>query len=86
MKKLVLLNNEIDQEELSQIAELETDENKSFDQGSYYNDCIKTLRIYTLNVKIDKLTALFKHENDVDKRREFTKEMASLLAKRSKIN
>lgn len=80
------LLEESDQEELSQIAEIETDENKSFDQGSYYNDCIKTLKIYTLNLKIDKLTELFKHERDLEKRREFTKEMATLLSKRSKIN
>ncbi len=80
------LLEEKDQEELSRIAELESDENKEFDQGSYYNDCIRTLRVQTLNKRIERLTALFSKESDLARRKEITLEMTKLLAERSKLS
>jgi len=72
-----------DHAELSLIAEMETDESKNFDQQSYYNDCIRTLKIDGCNRKLEKMTALFSQETDLTKRREYAKVMARLLAEKN---
>jgi DNA primase len=72
-----------DHAELSLIAEMETDENKNFDQQSYYNDCIRTLKIDCCNRKLEKMTKLFSQETDLTKRREYAKVMARLLAEKN---
>ena len=72
-----------EQQELSLIAGLETDENKTFDLQAYYNDCIKTLKIDGCNRKLEKMTKLFSQVIDVTKRREYAKAMARLLAEKN---
>ena len=79
-----LLGDE-DSGELSRIAGMETEENKKYDQAVYFFDCIKTLKISTLTKKIDRLTRLFKDETDVEKRRQFAKEMSELLSEKNKL-
>jgi len=73
-------------EEISRIAGLETEENKSFDQAAYFFDCIKILRTDSLTREINRLTELFKVETQMDKRREFAKELNVLLAERNKLS
>ncbi len=73
-------------EEISRIAGLETEENKSFDQAAYFFDCIKILRTDSLTREINRLTELFKAETQMDKRREFAKELNALLAERNKLS
>ena len=71
-------------EELSAIAATETDENKLFDQTVYFNDCIKTLKINSLDKKINSLSVMFSAETDANKRRELAKEMSSLMSEKNK--
>ena len=72
-------------EEISRIAGLETEENKAFDQGAYFFDCVKTVKTDKITKEIDRLSALFSAETDMAKRKEFTKEMAKLLAEKNKL-
>jgi hypothetical protein len=72
-------------EEISRIAGLETDENKTFDQDTYFFDCVKTLKTAKITKKLDRLTALFSQETNAEKRREFAKEMAQLLKEKNKL-
>ncbi len=70
--------------ELSLIAELETDENKSFDQAAYYNDCVRTLKIDRIERRLTRVSELFKAETDTSRRREYAMEMNKLLAEKAK--
>ena len=72
-------------DELSRIAGMETDENKKFDQATYFADCIKTLKLDAMGRELDRLTELFSAETDLSKRREFAKEMSILLAEKNKL-
>ncbi|MBE7061064.1 MAG: DNA primase [Clostridiales bacterium] len=72
-------------EEISRIAGLETDENKTFDQATYFFDCVKTLKVDKLSKKIDRLTTLFSAETDSENRRALAKEMAELLKEKNKL-
>jgi DNA primase len=72
-------------EELSRIAGLETDENKSFDQATYFFDCVKTLKLDKLNRDFDNLTKMFEKETDNEKRRTYAQEMARILAEKNKL-
>lgn len=72
-------------EELSRLAGLETDENKQFDQGVYFFDCIKTLKTDGITREIEKLSQLFATETDTDKRRELAKRMSVLIAEKNKL-
>jgi hypothetical protein len=83
------LYEEISQEfsqEIAKIAGLETEENKKFDQATYFFDCINTVKKEKLDRDIDRLTTLFEAESDNQKRKEFAKEMAILLAEKNKLN
>ena len=72
-------------EEISRIAGMETEENKAFDQGAYFFDCVKTIKTDKISKEIDRLSTLFAAETDMAKRKEFTKEMAKLLAEKNKL-
>lgn len=74
-----------EQEEISKIAGMETEENKSFDQGAYFFDCVKTLKKDLIEREIERLTALFKQETDTQKRRTYTEEIAKLLKEKNKL-
>ena len=73
-------------DEISRLAGLETDENKTFDQAAYFFDCVRTLKADKLNRDIEKLTALFASETDNEKRRTFAGEMAKLIAEKNKLS
>lgn len=73
-------------DEISRIAGLETEENKSFDQAAYFFDCIKILKTDSLNREINRVTELFKAETQMDKRREFAKELNTLLAEKNRLS
>ncbi|MBE5737492.1 MAG: DNA primase [Clostridiales bacterium] len=73
-------------QEIAKIAGLETEENKKFDQATYFFDCINTVKKEKLDKDIDRLTTLFEAESDNQKRKEFAKEMAILLAEKNKLN
>ncbi|MBQ3219212.1 MAG: DNA primase [Clostridia bacterium] len=72
-------------EEISRIAGLETDENKRFDEGVYFFDCVKTLKIDKTAREMDRLSTLFQQETDTEKRRELAKRMSILLAEKNKL-
>ena len=72
-------------EEVSRIAGLETEENKRFDEGAYFFDCVKTLRHESIVKEIDRLSALYNAETDTDKRRELAREMSTLLAQKNTL-
>lgn len=75
-----------DNGEIGKIAGLETEENKKFDQATYFFDCVKTIKLEKLTQDIDRLSALFEAEVDNEKRRGFAKEMAQLLAQKNKLS
>lgn len=75
-----------DLKEVSRIAGMETEENKSFDENRYFFDCLNTLRRDAINKKIQRLTALFSAETDTEKRRMLAAEMSKLIKERSNIN
>ena len=72
--------------EISRLAGLEAEENKSFDQGAYFFDCVRTLKTEVINKKIEKLTAMCSSETDMQKRRELTAEISRLLLEKRKLN
>lgn len=76
---------ENDNDELSRIAGLETDENKAFDQATYFFDCVKTLKTNKLTKDLEYLTSMFSKETDTEKRRTYAQEMAKLLAEKNKL-
>lgn len=71
--------------ELSKIAGLETDDNKRFDQTLYFEDCIKTLKAFTISKNIEILTAQFKTTEDVALRKELTQKISKLLTEKNKL-
>lgn len=72
-------------EDVSRIAGLEAEENKSFDQAEYFFDCVKTLKTTSLNRRIERLSQMFKAETDNAKRRDFAAEISRLLAEKNKL-
>ena len=69
-------------EELSRIAGMETDENKQYDQAVYFNDCLTTLRLDGITKEIAVLNKLFSQETDTTKRREIAVRITQLLAEK----
>ncbi len=72
-------------DEISRIAGMETEE-KRYDQATYFADCIRALRLDKINKEISRLTTLFSAETDTEKRRQFAKEMSSLLVEKNKFS
>lgn len=70
--------------ELSLIASMETDENKRFDE-EYFSDCVRTLRLYEIEKKTERLNAEFNAAADVEKRREIAKEINVLLTEKKML-
>ncbi len=77
--------NEDFADEISRIAGLETEENKKYDQAIYFADCITALKTEALTKELNRLTAVFASETDIEKRRELTREMSRVLAEKSKL-
>ncbi len=72
-------------EEISRIAGLETDENKRFDEGAYFFDCVRTLKLDGITREIDRLSVLHNSETDTASRQAIVKQMSILLAEKSKL-
>ena len=66
-------------QELSAIAHTETDGTKLFDQTVYFNDCVKTLNIYSLDKKINALSIMFNEETDIEKRKALAGQINKLM-------
>ena len=69
-------------DEISRIAGMEAEENKTFDQATYFFDCVRTLKREVIDKKITALSEMFKAETDTERRRQLTQEMTKLLAKK----
>lgn len=76
-------------EERDRIARMETDGRrvgaKKFDEATYFDDCVRTLKIYELERKAEMLTSRFKAETDEDVRRSVAEELNSVMKRKSLI-
>ena len=78
--------NEDFKDEVSRIAGMESDENKNFDQATYFFDCVKTLKLHIITNKIENLSKMFSSETDNEKRRGLTMEITELLAEKRRLS
>ncbi len=72
--------------ELDLIAGISSDENVKYDRETYFFDCLKTLKIYSLDKKLEILNSRFKTETDVDARRELLERINSVISQRKELN
>lgn len=72
-------------EDISLIAGLEAEENKSFELAEYFFDCVKIIKTASLDKKIERLAVMFKEETDNEKRRQYALEMSKLLSEKNKL-
>lgn len=80
-----IYEEETENAEISKIAGLETSDNKQYDQSLYFNDCLKVLRLQSVNEKLDALTKQFSTEQDTETRRKIALEMRNLYAQKNKL-
>jgi len=74
------------EEEISRIAGLEAEDKSDLDfGGTYFFDCVRTLKKDAINHKIEKLTEMCAKETDLDKRKELTAEMMRLLQEKRNL-
>ena len=74
------------QSELDAVAELSADERHKFDMETYFFDCLKTLKIYSLDKRMEALNSRFKSETDDAVRRSLVKEINDIITERKKLN
>ena len=80
------LFGEEDEEEISRLAGLEAEDNSDLDfGGTYFFDCVRTLKKDVLDKKIEKLTEMCSKETDWDKRKQLTAEMMRLLQEKRNL-
>ncbi len=72
------------EKELSEIAGLETDENKRFD-GEYFYDCVRTIRMSALDRRLDELKFEFSSKTDVEERRQVANKMREVIEKKNQL-
>ena len=72
--------------ELDLIAGISSDENVRYDRETYFFDCLKTLKLYSLNKKLGLLNSRLKAETDADVRQEILKEIARVISARKELN
>ncbi len=77
---------ESDIDEVARIAGLETEENKKFDQATYFFDCVRALKLDKINREIDRVNKLFEGETDLDKRKVLTKELMELISQKKHLS
>ena len=75
-----------EQEELSLIAGMETDENKKFDHAEYFGDCVRKLALGEIDGRLNRLKAEFKTETDSEKRQIIAREISQLITQKNKKN
>ena len=74
-----------EKDELSLIAEMETDENKRFDRALYFNDCVKIIKEYNIDKMINALTEEFKKQTDSALRKQCAEQLSVLLKEKNKL-
>ncbi len=72
--------------ELSLIAGMETDENKKYDEAMYFADCVKVLKINSIDKLINAYTKEFKECTDASARREIAQKLSALLKEKNQLN
>ena len=72
--------------ELDLIAALQSDEQTKFDKELYYYDCLKTIKTYSLDKKLEILNSRFKEETDAEVRRGLIAEINAIIVKRKELN
>ncbi len=72
-------------EEISRIAGLETEENKRFEEDTYFFDCVRTLKLENISREIERLSTLYNSETNTDTRRDLAKKMSVLLVEKNKL-
>ena len=75
-----------DEEEKSLISQIENGIGRGVDKASYFFDCVRTLKLYSIEKEIEGVKALLKDETDGEKRRLLTKTLGDLLMKKNKIS
>ena len=78
--------DEDSQDEIKRIARFSSDGKKAFDMETYYYDCLKTLKIYSHDKKLDILNSQFKTETDADIRKSLIQEINRIILKRKELN
>ena len=74
-----------EKDELSLIAQMETDENKRFDRALYFSDCVKTVKTFNIDKMIEKLTVEFKTQTNSDERKKCAEQLSVLLKEKNKL-
>lgn len=72
--------------ELDAIAGLSSDESVKFDRETYFFDCLKTLKVYSLDKKLEILNSRFKVETDSETRRKLIEEINRVILARKELN
>lgn len=73
-------------EELTKIGEWETSKAYDYNQATYFNDSVKTMKLYSINKALNELTQRYSKETDTEKRKEIALLMQQLLTKKNKLN
>ena len=72
--------------ELDLIAAFASDENVKYDRETYFFDCLKTLKVYSLDKKLEMLNSRFKTETDAEIRRSLIAEINRVIIQRKELN
>ncbi len=72
--------------ELDLIAGISAEESTRFDKETYFFDCLKTLKIYSLDKKLEMLNSRFKTETETDVRRGLIEEINRVILERKELN
>ena len=72
--------------ELSNIAELETDESKKYEPEVYFFDCVRTIRVQVLNKQISVLSKQCDATTDIATRKEILIKISNLIMERKKLS
>lgn len=72
--------------ELSNIAELETDESKKYEPEVYFFDCVRTIRVQVLNKQISVLSKQCDAATDIATRKEILIKISNLIMERKKLS
>ena len=72
--------------ELDAIAGISSDEDVKYDRETYFFDCLKTLKVYSLDKKLEMLNSRFKAETDSEIRRKLIEEINRVILARKELN
>lgn len=77
-----------EEEEKSKLASMDETVaiDSAFDRAKYFADCVKTLKLSSIEADIERVKTLLKTETETEKKRTYTKELSELIIKKNKIN